>query len=257
MSGFTAGWLALREPADRAARNPGLIARLAAHLGARPARILDLGAGTGANVRALAPHLHPDATWALVDHDPALLRAAEAALGHGPNLRYVQADLVRDLEALLAPPPDLVTGSAFLDLCSAPWLDRLAAALPAGTALYMALSYDGTEAWAPAHAAEPAALAAFRAHQRRDKGFGPALGPDAAAHLARALARRGWLVETAPSPWRLGPAHRSLIAALADGAAEAVAETGALDAATLAAWHQARRQAARVEIGHTDLLALP
>jgi len=51
--------------------------------------------------------------------------------------------------------------------------------------------------------------------------------------------------------------HRALIEALADGAAEAVAETGALDAAAVEAWRLSRRAAATAEVGHVDLLALP
>ncbi|MFO7855736.1 MAG: hypothetical protein R6V44_11045, partial [Paracoccaceae bacterium] len=77
----------------------------------------------------------------------------------------------------------------------------------------------------------------------------------ATAGLAAALADRRLLI--APSPWRLTPADRPLIEALAGGCAEAAAETGALDPAALADWRAARRAAATVEIGHLDLLALP
>lgn len=50
--GFAPQWLALREPADRAARDTALLAR-AAHLAGPAPVIVDLGAGTGASVRAL------------------------------------------------------------------------------------------------------------------------------------------------------------------------------------------------------------
>jgi hypothetical protein len=58
MSGFSAEWLALREPVDAASRNPELIAadRLATAR-ARFLSVLDLGSGTGANFRFLAPLL--------------------------------------------------------------------------------------------------------------------------------------------------------------------------------------------------------
>jgi hypothetical protein len=61
---------------------------------------------------------------------------------------------------------------------------------------------------------------AFNAHQRRDKGVGAALGPDAPAHLAGRLRRLGYRVRVAPSPWRLGMEHApdaALAAALIDG----------------------------------------
>ncbi|MEO1687922.1 MAG: class I SAM-dependent methyltransferase [Pseudomonadota bacterium] len=251
---FALQWLDLRAPADDAARDAALIAALAdwaaQRTGGEPLRIVDLGAGAGATHRALAAHL-PGAHWTLVDHDPALL--AEAARRTGAQTR--QADLSRDLEDVLAG-ADLVAASAFFDLVSAAWLDRFAAALPPGAAVHAALTYDGRETWTPAPPDDGEAQDAFRAHMRRDKGFGPALGGDAPAALAAALggARR---VTAAPSPWILTEKDRALIEALSDGAAQAVAETGALTDARLSGWHAARRMAARAEIGHCDLLALP
>ena len=46
---FSAEWLALREPADRAARDAGLLRRAAAAAGPAPV-IMDLGCGSGATV---------------------------------------------------------------------------------------------------------------------------------------------------------------------------------------------------------------
>ncbi|MEM1315125.1 MAG: methyltransferase domain-containing protein [Pseudomonadota bacterium] len=250
---FSSDWLALRAPADAAARHPALVDRLAAWAAARepdaPLRIVDLGAGSGATHRALA-HRLPDAEWTLVDADDALL--AEAARTTGA--RTLRLDLTQDIETAVTS-ADLVTASALFDLVSADWLARFAAALPPRAAVYAALTYDGRETWSPAHAAEGAALTAFHAHMRRDKGFGPALGPDAPAALAAALADRA--LTTAPSPWRLAEADRALIEQLADGATDAVRDTGALDPQTLEDWRETRRQAKAVAIGHADLLALP
>ena len=78
---FSADWLALREPADHAARNPDLAARLGAWM-ARPGarRVLDIGCGSGSTVRALTSHLPDGVRWTLLDHDAALLEAARARL---------------------------------------------------------------------------------------------------------------------------------------------------------------------------------
>lgn len=248
---FSSDWLALREPADAAARDAGLVAALADWAGERPLLAVDLGCGTGSTFRALSPRL-PSLRWRLVDHDPALLAEAERRTGAETRRADLAADPAGPLEGA-----GIVTASALYDLVSAAWLDRFVAALPSGAAVYAALSYDGVETWEPSDPAEPAALAAFNAHQRTDKGFGPALGPDATAALAERLAARGWRVTTAPSPWRLGAAERALIRALAEGSAQAVAETGALAPVDLARWAQARARAERVTVGHLDLLALP
>ncbi|MEM9198364.1 MAG: class I SAM-dependent methyltransferase [Pseudomonadota bacterium] len=264
MSGFSSDWLALREVADRSARSRLLIAQICEFVAARdlgvpetPLRITDLGCGTGATLRALEPYLPAQTHWHLVDNDADLLDRAQAMARPEQMLSVQQVDLATDVHEALARPVDLVTASALIDLVSLAWLERLLDLMPAGAALYLALTYDGHELWAPADAAEPQALRAFAAHMSGDKGFGPALGGAAAETLATMLASRGWIVHAAESPWELGPTERALIEALADGAAAAVAETGALAPAAHGAWHGARRRATRVEIGHRDILAFP
>ena len=79
MTGFTADWLALREPADRRARNRELVRDLTAwRRDLRELAVVDLGAGTGAALRYLAPRLGGEQTWLLLDHDAALLGLVEA-----------------------------------------------------------------------------------------------------------------------------------------------------------------------------------
>ena len=74
MSHFSAAWLALREPVDTVSRHAELTARLIDwRQGQGPLSVVDLGSGTGANFRFLAPRLGGEQHWRLVDHDPALL----------------------------------------------------------------------------------------------------------------------------------------------------------------------------------------
>jgi len=256
VTGFSADWLAQRGLADARTRDQRLAARLTAHVAGKAAlRVLDLGAGTGANMCATAPLLPVLQHWLLADNDAALLARAEAPEGVAIERRV--ADLAADLAGLFDPALGLVTASAFLDLCGAAFLDRLAdAVVAAGAALYAVLSYDGGETWTPPHPLDAQALAAFHADQRRDKGLGPALGPEAQAHLAARLQHHGYRVHEAPSDWRLRqPRDAELIAALAEGSAAAIAP--ALGAGQAAEWRRARTAAGRVVIGHRDLLALP
>lgn len=248
---FDPDWLELRAPADDAARDPGLLAAAREYLRGRPdALALDLGAGTGATVRAVAA---PGVRWRLVDRDARLLDRAVARV---PGAEVVVADLA-GLDDLPLADVRLVTASALLDLAAAGWLDALAARLAAaGAAVYAALSYDGRLDWRPAHRDDARIAAAFNRHQRGDKGLGgPALGPDAARAFAAALARRGFRVRLAASPWRIGPG--ALLDALLDGVAEAAAEAGASARADARAWRQARAATAGAVVGHLDLLALP
>ncbi len=56
MSGFSASWLDLREPADRAARDATLVKQLTAHFEARDgvAGLLDIGCGSGYSAAILS-----------------------------------------------------------------------------------------------------------------------------------------------------------------------------------------------------------
>jgi len=276
MSGFAPEWLDLREGADHRSRNRRLERALAKHFdGWRPITVVDLGCGTGSNLRASAPLLGPEQHWTLVDHDQALLDAAAQrlaawadgadrqggtlALFKGPkriDVEFRRADLARDLEDALGANANLVTASALFDLVSAGFIARFAAAIAARkSAFYTVLTYDGDQRWMPEHEADAALLAAFHAHQRRDKGFGPSAGPDAPDALSDAFAAVGYSVQQGDSAWRLGAGDGALIAELTAGFAAAAGETPQIDAPTVAAWRAVDRTAAVV--GHADTLALP
>jgi hypothetical protein len=274
VSGFDADWLALRAPADDRARATALETELAAVLGARargaPWLAVDLATGTGANLRRLAPRLPGPQRWRLVDADPALLaHAAGAARGlHAADGGAVEAVVERrdlataDLDALCAGAA-LVTASALLDLVSAAWLERLADAITRTRAVALfALDYDGRRECTPVEPLDAAAHAAFDAHQRGDKGFGPALGPAAAAYAAEAFAGRGFRVVRARSDWALGPADGALQSALIEGWATAAIEREPERREAHAAWRSARiahvaNGHSRVVVGHEDLLVVP
>lgn len=280
MTGFSADWLSLRESADHAARDRALLQRLADAVSDREAiDIIDLGCGTGSNLRAIAPALHQNRQhWRLVDYDGALLVAARDHLGvwadstsrdgdalelvkDGRHLHvsFIQADLARDIDPVLDPAPDLVTAAALFDLCARDWIRFFAnAVVRRRAAFYTALTYDGHEAWQPPHPADSAVLAAFHAHQITDKGFGRAAGPEATLALQEAFANLDYAVETADSPWRLTRTDAALITALAQGQAEAAMQTRQVDQARIDSWREARvGDGVTCMIGHQDLVALP
>lgn len=249
--GFSADWLALREPADRAARDEVLMASAVDAAGLAPV-ILDLGCGTGATRRAMGPLLPTATHWRMVDHDPDLL-----ALATGPHTSVVEADLSA-LETLPWQGVTLVTCSALLDLVSAAWIDRLVAILTEHRLpFYAALNYDGVMVWDPPDPLDTAITSAFNLHQRSDKGFGPSLGPDAFAGAVERFSNAGFTAQTADSPWRLSSRDSALQAELVHGIASAAAELGASDNA---GWALRRRDLVlqtSMRVGHHDLLALP
>lgn len=277
MSGFSPEWLALREPADHRSRNSDLARLLMQRFAAlgRAVEVVDLGCGTGSNLRAAAGLLGAEQNWTLVDYDPALLAAARKALSAwakvtaetGDTLTlakgqrriavtFRQADLARDLDAALGAKPDLVTAAAFFDLASRSFIGTVARAVAARrAAFYTVLTYNGIQRWQPRHDADDELAAAFHAHQETDKGFGPASGPLAPAHLAGAFRAERYDVHEGDSPWLLGRGDARLVGELATGFAAAAAETGRVDADTIAAWRRIAHTGA--EVGHTDTFAVP
>jgi glycosyltransferase involved in cell wall biosynthesis len=267
---FSSDWLALREPADHAARSETLVARLGEVAAFRNwSTVLDLGTGRGSNLRWLAPRLPGVDRWVALDHDAALLAEIETAwegsrATPGAALRTVEGDLAREGLAEIGAGADIVTASALLDLVSAEWVGRLArACADRGAAALLALSWDGTAELSPADPTATEILEAVREHQRGEKGMGVALGPSAPAVTADAFRAVGMEVVTEPTPWRLaGAGQGALMLALVDGWVDAACEIAPSRAKAFREWIAARRPrllAGEVEIrvGHVDLLALP
>jgi SAM-dependent methyltransferase len=263
MSGFDKSWLALREPADRSARAQPLIEALCQRLQgeADSPSLLDIGCGTGSTYRTLSPLVPTETRWQLLDYDQQLLIEAERQIGPSTSVRFRQHDL-NDLGGLPLDGVSVVTASALFDLCSANFCDRFVERLTGEkTGLYAALNYDGVMAWSEAHPLDGKVVESFNRHQRLDKGFGPALGPDATEHLSRLLGARGYAVEIATSPWQLGPEHHALQAELLNGIHQPVREIGSISSAELEEWLAFRlaavtRPGSSCVVGHTDLLAL-
>ncbi len=97
-------------------------------------------------------------------------------------------------------------------------------------------------------------------HQRRDKGFGPALGPAATDCAERAFTALGYRVLRDRSDWVLQADASQLQQELIDGWARAAIDVTPERAAALGAW-RARRLThvangrSDLRVGHHDLAA--
>ncbi|MDA2804011.1 class I SAM-dependent methyltransferase [Nocardiopsis suaedae] len=271
-SGFAPYWLALREPADAAARDRDLAAEAARELrrpdAETPLVIRDLGGGTGSMARWLAPLLPGPQHWIVYDHDPGLL---ERAREHGPRAsadgRPVTVETrttdLMDLREADLRGAGLVTASALLDLFTREEVEGVVAAcVGARCPALFTMSVKGRVTVTPGDPLDREIQEAFNAHQRREGGGRALLGPHAVEAAAEAFTRAGARVVTRPSPWRLGADRRALAAEWLEGWVRAAVEQ-CPDLATRAERYLSRRRAEcadgglYVEVQHEDVLALP
>jgi SAM-dependent methyltransferase len=263
------GWLALREPADAAARAADLVEHLGRHLPATGRRVIhDLGCGTGAMGRWLAPLLPGPQHWVVHDRDADLLEIAAADLpgpaadGAAVTVEARQSDITR-LDAGDLAGATLVTASALLDLLTADELAGLVTVCAgAGCPILLTLSVVGRVELTPADPLDARVAMAFDAHQRRTTTGGCLLGPDAVAVAVEEFGRLGAEVLVRPSPWRLGASEADLAAewftgwvdAACEQQVELTRETGGYARRRLA---EAAAGRLAVTVDHADLLILP
>jgi hypothetical protein len=262
-------WLDQRERADADARADDLADALRRRLPTGPLVLHDLGTGTGALVRWLAPRLPGPQHWVLHDHDPVLLELAQqrtAAVRAGDGSAVTVETRAHDISRL-APEElagaALVAGSALLDVLTDTELERLARACAAARCpVLFALTVVGRVELTPADPLDEAVRAAFDDHQRRPARDGRLLGPDAVPAAARLLGGDDAEVLVRPSPWRLGPDESGLLTTWLSGWVAAAQEqrpalAPALEPYLLRRGREAAAGALRVTVSHDDLLVLP
>ena len=124
------------------------------------------------------------------------------------------------------------------------------------------MSYDGRIEITPSDPLDAAIVAAVNAHQRTDKGFGPALGPTAAGFAIARFEALGYSVVHGESDWALGPDDLDMQSEILAGWADAARDIGALPLADTMAWLARRRDAiaagrSSIRVGHVDFFARP
>lgn len=262
---FSESWLTLREPYDRRARNGAVLDAVAAWAAQRSSvAVVDLACGLGSTLRTVSERLPARQNWRLVDNDLSLLARA-SGLARPPDLTVtaVPVDLARDLEAALDGPIELVTTSALLDLVSHDWLDRLATESAARRLpVYAALSYDGLATLDPVDPVDAAVIDAVNQHQRSDKGFGPALGPEAAATAPGRFEAIGYTVVQGASDWVFSPRDTEIQTEVLTGWAVAAREIGDPPIGEIINWLARRRDhiaagRSSMRVGHVDFFARP
>lgn len=265
----SAGWLALREPADAAARAHELVEEVRAHLPRQGSVVVhDLGCGTGSMARWLSTLLRGRQHWVMVDRDPELLAVAatrapaRAADGAPVTAETRHRDITR-LAPVELGGAALITASALLDMMTGEELTRfVACCAAAGCPVLLMLSVTGQVDILPHDPFDEQVRVAFNGHQRRHTGRHRLLGPDAVGAAVEGFQHLGLDVLVRPSPWVLGAAQRALAARWFTGWLRAACEESPSLAPGAAAY--ARRRLAQASVGqlrvtvhHQDILVRP
>jgi hypothetical protein len=260
-------WLLLRAGVDDRSRSTELAREVAALLPPGRQVIHDLGSGSGAMMRWLAPLLPGPQRWVLHDADAAILEHRDPApvidASGLPVISRTSIEQLADLDASAIADATLVVASALLDVITfAEARAVVDACIDLRVPVLFSLSVVGRVEFDPPDELDGHFASAFDAHQRREADGRRLLGPDAAGVVAGLLMDEGWRVRRAGTPWNLTPADGELIAEWLDGWLSAAVEQQP-GLGILAVGYRAQRlgQLAageiRVAVYHEDVLAWP
>lgn len=261
MGDFDTAWLDLRESYDRRALNPSVLDAITqwSEKAGKPLRVVDLGCGTGAAFRHLHDRIPAGSRWTAVDGDHNLLDHAVARTGATP----LRCNLATGLSFIPFNAFDLVTASAFIDLVSDSWLNKLIdVVVKSGCAVWLPMTATEKREWSPPLDDDDKLTALFNSHMKSEKGFGPALGGDAAAYAERKLNEAGYTMIAGDSDWRLDQSSADLQLALLHGYREALNDMALDETDWIDTWTEHRRAAIDGHrsthiVGHRDLFAMP
>ena len=139
---------------------------------------------------------------------------------------------------------------------------KLMTAVVAAAAVCFALTYNGNIQFSSPLGMDERVRQLINAHQLTDKGFGPALGPEAVTRAGIVFEKLRFELKLASSDWVIGRSESELCTQLCEGWVQAATQVSPQDSAALLLWHESRRHLfkhnnATVTVGHTDLVGWP
>jgi len=235
---FDPNWLQERYPFDAEARNKELEWQ-AVHQFAflNHIQIVDLGCGTGSNVRYYMEQFPQNQTWYCVEEDAGLkemfwqnisqvareenyelekkgdmLKMTKS--GHEMEIHFIEGNLMQldGLVDLLR--TDLILANAVFDLFSETQFTELIHTISHHSlSLLFSLNYEGMKFFPPEED-DAFYIEQYNAHMKRPQDFGQGMGPDA-SHLMESVLKRALAdVKAGESIWEIGERDEKMLAYL-------------------------------------------
>ncbi|MDF5709200.1 MAG: hypothetical protein PUP90_16430 [Nostoc sp. S4] len=222
-----AEWLELRIPYDAKGRNSTVEASCQQYLNKHKSlKIVDLGAGTGANCRYYLSKISQDREWFLVEQNQELLEIAferliiwaqengyESKLQNSILVLKNEVDKITihkivgsilELENLIDLKTfDLAVANAVFDLFSENQFQTLLECLKKyQLPLLATINYTGTN-FTPQSEGDSSFIEYYNQHMQRPQDFGRGMGPDCGASMGEVMQRIDMKVIQGESPWEI------------------------------------------------------
>ncbi len=208
-------WLNQRFDYDSRSRNLDLEKEFLASLAElETINIIDLGSGSGANLKYLSPKIDGQQVWHLIERDKSLMNHAEKTIElvkqtNQAKLRSVHkiiADFTdKDLNVFKETERRVFLANAVFDIIPLAtfltFLDLLGSRPCNNVILYFTIHINEDLTIQPIHPLNQKYLSLFHQHMQRDQNGKRAMGPNTVREISNTLSQRGFLVKTADSSW--------------------------------------------------------
>jgi hypothetical protein len=286
LSSSWAPWLEARYPYDARARNREIERIVRGELAGRPLlRLVDLGAGLGANVRYYAEIFDGDQEWHCLERDRGLCRLFKPRLkkwgacrgwsgretsqglfflknGKKVAVRLLRSSFLPFPDELARLRPDLATANAVFDLLTTGEFLGLAAALSGRAIPLLATLNYASMRFVPSSPADRRIVALYESHMTKPGSNGAAMGPGCARTMEGILKDAGYRVLKKESHWRISRQDGRLLDLLLRYIEAAVMSSPAakIEGGEMRAWAAGKRAGVgsgevEVRITHLDFYA--